>query len=68
MGHEKVDENLYLDLGEAPCVEFPANLQKTPKFAKDTRETFSGPETLDLEHDRLGFLGIFSKIADFIEL
>ena len=31
-------------------------------------ETFSGPETMDLEHDRLGFLVIFSKIAKFIEL
>ena len=31
-------------------------------------ETFSGPETMDLEHDRLGFLGIFSKSADFSKL
>ena len=31
-------------------------------------ETFSGPETMDLEHDRFGFLVIFSKIAKFIEL
>ena len=31
-------------------------------------ETFSGPGTMDLEHDRLGFLGIFSKSADFSKL
>ena len=31
-------------------------------------ETFSGPETMDLEHDRFGFLVIFSQIAKFNEL
>ena len=31
-------------------------------------ETFSGPGTMDLEHDRVGFFGEIKKIADFIEL